>query len=84
MDDLTASQVRQDGDVTGVDDERLVREVARSADAFVELYRRYEQPMLGYFRRRVTDAELAADLTGEVFARALEGLRAQRSAQRLA
>jgi RNA polymerase sigma factor (sigma-70 family) len=82
VDNLTASQVRQDGDVTGVDDERLVREVARSADAFVELYRRYEQPMLGYFRRRVTDAELAADLTGEVFARALEGLRAQRSVDR--
>ncbi|MDA0184068.1 sigma-70 family RNA polymerase sigma factor [Solirubrobacter phytolaccae] len=65
-----------------MDDERLVREVERSADAFVELYRRYEQPVLGYFRRRVDDAELAADLTGEVFARALEGLRARRDIDR--
>ncbi len=35
------------------------------------LYRRYERLLLAYFRRRVDDAELAADLTAEVFAAAL-------------
>ena len=65
-------------DVASLSDEALVRELARSADAFVVLYRRYEQPVLAYFRRRTGEAELAADLTGEVFARALEGLRAGR------
>jgi RNA polymerase sigma-70 factor (ECF subfamily) len=60
-------------------DQALIRDLARSPEAFVELYRRYEQPVLAYFRRRTTDAELAADLTGEVFARALEGLRAGRT-----
>ncbi len=65
-------------DVASLSDEALVRDLARSADAFVVLYRRYEQPVLAYFRRRTGDAELAADLTGEVFARALEGLRAGR------
>jgi RNA polymerase sigma-70 factor (ECF subfamily) len=59
-------------------DEDLVLELERSPEAFVALYRRYEQPMLGYFRRRTAKPELALDLTGEVFARALEGLRAGR------
>lgn len=35
-------------------------------------YARYESVLLGYFRARMRDAELAADLTAEVFAAALE------------
>jgi RNA polymerase sigma factor (sigma-70 family) len=35
-------------------------------------YRRYERPVLGYFLRRTGRADLAADLTAEVFARVIE------------
>lgn len=35
-------------------------------------YARYESVLLGYFRARTRDAELAADLTAEAFAAALE------------
>jgi hypothetical protein len=41
-------------------------------DAFTAFYRRYERAMLAFFYRRTGDAELAADLTAEVFAAALE------------
>ena len=40
-------------------------------DSFDELYRRYREPVLGYFRRRVAEPEVAADLMAETFARAL-------------
>jgi RNA polymerase sigma-70 factor (ECF subfamily) len=43
------------------------------AEAFGVFYRRYERPILGYLLTRVRDAEVAADLTSEVFAAALEG-----------
>lgn len=59
-----------------LDDEALVAGLPATADAFVVLYRRYETPILAYFRRRTSGPELAADLAGEVFARALENLRA--------
>jgi len=42
------------------------------AEAFGVLYRRYERPILGYLLARVRDGEIAADLTSEVFAAALE------------
>ena len=40
-------------------------------DAFAELYSRYERPIAAFFMRRTRCAELAADLTSEVFAAAL-------------
>ena len=43
------------------------------ARAFAAFYRRFEDAVLGYFLRRVGRADLAADLTAETFARALEG-----------
>jgi len=43
------------------------------ARRFAAFYRRHEDAMLGYFLKRVGSAELAADLTAETFARALEG-----------
>jgi RNA polymerase sigma-70 factor (ECF subfamily) len=43
--------------------------------AFAAFYRRYEQPILGYLRRRAPDAETAADLAAEVFASALGSAR---------
>lgn len=46
-----------------------------SGDArrFAAFYRRHEDAVLGYFLKRTRSAELAADLTAETFARALEG-----------
>src|SRR4051794_18242342 len=43
------------------------------ATRFAAFYRRHEDAVLGFFLRRVGAAELAADLTAETFARALEG-----------
>jgi DNA-directed RNA polymerase specialized sigma24 family protein len=52
-------------------DDRLLVASASDPRAFSAFYRRYERPVLAYVRRRVGDAELAADLTAEVFAAAL-------------
>jgi RNA polymerase sigma-70 factor (ECF subfamily) len=43
--------------------------------AFRELYERWAEPLLGYFYRRVLDAEVAADLLAETFAVAFERRR---------
>ena len=43
------------------------------ADAFAAFYRRHEDTVLAFFLRRTRSADLAADLTAETFARALEG-----------
>jgi RNA polymerase sigma factor (sigma-70 family) len=43
------------------------------ADGFAAFYRLREDGVLGYFLRRISDPELAADLCAESFARALEG-----------
>lgn len=53
---------------------RRRREIAAPLDAddFTALYRRYAQPLLLFFQRRVHDPELATDLMGELFAVALD------------
>jgi RNA polymerase sigma factor (sigma-70 family) len=55
-------------------DEQLLISAREDADAFSAFYRRYERPVLMFFRRRVSDSELAADLTAEVFAAVLAAL----------
>lgn len=50
-------------------------------DAFAVFYKRYERPVLAYMRRRVGDAELAADLAAETFAGALRSAPNFRAAQ---
>src|SRR5918992_1245221 len=52
-------------------DEVLLGSVAADAEAFGVFYRRHENGILRYFLRRGATAELAADLTAEVFAAAL-------------
>jgi RNA polymerase sigma factor (sigma-70 family) len=44
-------------------------------EAFGELYRRHERAVAGFLMRRTGSAELAADLTAEVFAAALVAWR---------
>ena len=52
-------------------DEELL---AGDPEAFAAFYRRHVAPLLGNFLRRTGNAELAADLTAETFAAALDGL----------
>lgn len=47
--------------------------ISRSPEAFGEFYRRHEEAILVYLLRRTPNAEVAADLTAEVFAAALIG-----------
>jgi RNA polymerase sigma factor (sigma-70 family) len=55
-------------------DEELLAAVADEPEAFAAFYRRHVAPLLAYFMRRTREAELAADLTAETFAAALDGL----------
>jgi RNA polymerase sigma-70 factor, ECF subfamily len=54
---------------------------APDGDAFGEAYRRHERRIVAYFRQRVHNAELAADLTAETLAAALLSRRGYRAAQ---
>ncbi len=51
-----------------VSDEQLMVAFSRgSTDAFNELFKRYKQPLFGFFRRRLTDPTQAEVLTQETF-----------------
>jgi RNA polymerase sigma factor (sigma-70 family) len=52
-------------------DEQLLAATPRQGEAFAVFYRRHENAMLLFFRRRTSSPETAADLTAEVFAAAL-------------
>ena len=56
-------------------DEDLLLAARRDPQAFKLFYRRHSRALLGYLVRRTGDPELAADLTAESFACALEGVR---------
>jgi RNA polymerase sigma factor (sigma-70 family) len=58
---------------TETTDELLLASLATEPDGFAVFYRRHEDRILRYFLRRGATAELAADLTAEVFAAALAG-----------
>lgn len=53
------------------DEELLAATRAGQADAFAVFFARHGEGLVGFVRRRVGSAELAADLTAEVFAAAL-------------
>lgn len=54
------------------DDSALLRAARRDPEAFAAFYDRHEAPLMGFAMRLTRDAELAADVTGEVFATLLE------------
>jgi RNA polymerase sigma factor (sigma-70 family) len=56
-------------------DEELLAAAGREAEAFGAFYRRHERAMLVFCLRRTANAEVAADLTAEIFAAALESSR---------
>jgi RNA polymerase sigma-70 factor (ECF subfamily) len=61
-------------DSDGRDEEALLSAARSDAQAFAAFYRRFERPVLGFFMRSTGRAELAADLTAETFACALESV----------
>ena len=56
-------------------DDDLLSATPRDPAAFGELYRRHARAVAGYFVRRTGRADLAADLTAETFAAALQHAR---------
>jgi RNA polymerase sigma-70 factor, ECF subfamily len=59
---------------TATSDERLMLDFSKgAAEAFAELFRRYKQPLFGFFRRRLADAGHAEELTQETFLAVLRG-----------
>lgn len=65
-------------DLSRCSDEELLEIGAKDGQAFGVLYDRYENLLLAFFRRATGHADLAADLTAEVFAVALASLEAFR------
>jgi RNA polymerase sigma-70 factor (ECF subfamily) len=57
----------------------LKRARAYDPTALGELYDRYAPRMYAYIYRRVDDADLAEDLTGELFVRALQAIQNERA-----
>jgi RNA polymerase sigma-70 factor, ECF subfamily len=51
----------------GSDEELMLAFSKGSTEAFNELFKRYKQPLFGFFRRRVTDPTHAEELTQETF-----------------
>jgi RNA polymerase sigma-70 factor, ECF subfamily len=60
--------------MTAASDERLMLDFSKgAAEAFAELFRRYKQPIFGFFRRRLADAGHAEELTQETFLAVVQG-----------
>jgi DNA-directed RNA polymerase specialized sigma24 family protein len=57
-----------------LDEEALLIAARSGAEEFSAFYRHFERSMLGFFMRATGQADLAADLTAETFARALESV----------
>jgi RNA polymerase sigma factor (sigma-70 family) len=66
--------VMRSRDLARCSDEELLRIGLEDAQALGVFYDRYEDPLLRFFRRASGRADLAADLTAEVFAAALGSL----------
>jgi RNA polymerase sigma-70 factor (ECF subfamily) len=58
----------------GGEERELLLAASSDAQAFAAFYRHFERPVLLFFMRATGQAELAADLTAETFARVLESL----------
>jgi DNA-directed RNA polymerase specialized sigma24 family protein len=62
-----------------MDDDALLAATRRDPEAFGAFYRRHERAVFAYFRCRVRESDLAADLTAETFAAALLASRRYRA-----
>ena len=73
---FTSHKVRERGRVT---EKRLLEQAqAFDEEALAKLYDQYAPRIYAYLYRRVQDAQLAEDLTGEVFLRVLQAIRSER------
>jgi len=63
----------QTGD-DGISDEEIVARAEHDPRHFAPLYRRYAKPIHAFVLRRTGDPEQAADITSQVFTRALAAL----------
>jgi RNA polymerase sigma factor (sigma-70 family) len=68
--------VRTRPDRIGIDEQDLLRAARRDPAAFADVYERFERPVLVFFLHATGREDLAADLTAETFARALESIAA--------
>jgi RNA polymerase sigma factor (sigma-70 family) len=66
---------------TRVDERVLIDRARAGRDGFAAFYDHFETPVLRYFVRATGASEVAADLTAETLARALESLAAYDSAR---
>ncbi len=58
-----------------VEEQRLLQQAKQGdADSFAMLYREHVQTIFRYVYHRVSDAQLAEDITGDVFTRALKSM----------
>jgi RNA polymerase sigma-70 factor (ECF subfamily) len=62
----------------GRSDDDLLAATRGEPEAFAVFYRRHVHGLLAYFVRRTRDVDLAADLTAETFAAALDGAHRHR------
>ena len=62
-------------------DDALLAAAASDPDAFTHFYRRHAHGVFAYFLARARRSDLAADLTAEVFAAALDAARSGRHAE---
>jgi RNA polymerase sigma-70 factor, ECF subfamily len=69
----TSSLGNSEPDVATSDERLMVDFSNGQATAFDELFRRYKQPIFGFFRRRVADAGHAEELAQETFLAVLRG-----------
>ena len=53
-------------------EQKLIKNCKKDKKAFEELYVYYNKPILNFIRSRVTDDELAKDLTSVVFKKAVK------------
>jgi len=60
-------------ELAALSDHELLRRSASDADAFAVFYRRHERLVAGWLMRQTRNAQLAGDLTAEVFAAAYLG-----------
>jgi RNA polymerase sigma-70 factor (ECF subfamily) len=63
-------------DASRHDEDALLTAARSNARAFTAFYRHFERPVLGFFLTATGRSDLAADLTAETFARALESVAA--------
>jgi RNA polymerase sigma-70 factor (ECF subfamily) len=76
---IPLQRVKEQPALNRVEEQQLVRQAQKGdSDAFATLYQAHVQAIYRYVVHRVTDPQLAEDLTGDVFTKAIKGLASYR------